>query len=480
MIRFRKAVSTAAAVALSAIAVQTLGTPVSTASGAPITLSVLGIAGWTPSSLALQMAPQFERYAMKHYGVNVKITEASAPFTDLYQKAAASLAARSTQYDIIVSDSQWLGAFATQGSIVRLNSVIQSTPQLRKANNSWASPVVRWSYMTYPYQSQNLYGLPQEGDVLVLYVRKDLVDNRANQKAFYAQNHWALPTTFNEWAKLTWPKFDKIAAFFNKPPHMYGLAMEYSKTYDFMSDHVMSFMWMNGGQIWNRKTHQVYGVLNSPQNNAALQDYVGQLKYQPPGADTYGISEDIQAMTQGKVFSALTWSAVGPAMFTPAMKNKIMAVPPPGMEIHGHFNQIYCLGGQPWVVNRYLDPTHMKVALDFLKWWYLPSTQLEFAKLGGNPVIRQVVDSPSFDKIHPWYRAYKYMLTTAHAQDFWHNPDYAQLLDAQQSAWTAYATGQVKSAKQANTYAACQQQQALYQTGFSSVQPPPSCANVHL
>ncbi len=450
-------------------------------SSRPIQLSILGIGGWTPSELALRMAPQFEAYARKRWRLNVHVTEASAPFTALYQKAATSLAAHSSQYDIIVSDSQWLGAFATPQWIVRLNRVIQTTPMLKKAEQSWIAPIIKWSYQTYPYQSNNLYGLPQEGDTLVLYVRKDLLDNPKNQAAFKAKYGWALPTHFSQWAHLRWSKFLQIVAFFNDPKKgFYGLATEYSKTYDFMSDHVMSMDWMWGGQIWNHKTHQVYGVLNSPQNNAALQYYVHLLKYEPPGANTWGISHDISAMTQGKVFAALTWSAVGPAMFTPQMKNKLMVVPPPGHMVNGHFNQIYCIGGQPWVINRFLNKQQMQVSLDFLKWWYLPRTQLEFAKLGGNPVLKQVVDAPGFTKIHPWYRAYKYMMVDAHQRDFWHNPDYAQLLEEQQAAWTALATGVIHSAKQANTYTACQQQKTLYDTGFTNKQPPASCRNVHL
>ncbi len=475
---WRMAASAATCVLLSAGA---LSTTVSAAQPKNVTLSVLGIAGWLPSELALKMAPGFEAYARKHYGLNVKVVEQGAPFTNLYQKAAASLAAGSSEYDIIVSDSQWLGAFATPRWVVRLNKVIDSTPLLKQDMSNWIAPIINWSYMSYPYKTDNYYGLPQEGDTLLLYVRKDMLDNPANQKAFYAKYHYALPTHFSQWAHMRWSEFDQIAGFFNRPAqHMYGFATQYSKTYDFMSDQVMSFDWMYGGQIWNNVKHQVYGILNSPENNKALAAYVALQKYGPPGEDTWGISHVVQALAQGRVFSGLEWSAEGPAIFTPQMKNKIMAVPPPGHMVNGKFLQIYCIGGQPWVVNRFIDPLHMKAAIDFLKWWYLPSTQLEFAKLGGNPVIKQVVDAPNFDSIHPWYRAYKYMMVDAHQRDFWHNPDYASMLNAEQSAWTALATGVIHSAKLANTYAACRQQKILYETGFTRVPPPPSCANVHL
>lgn len=445
-----------------------------------IQFNILGISGWVPSELAGRMAPQFEAYAKKHYGQNIKISFSGAPFAALEQKAATSLAAHSGQYDLIISDSQWLGSFATPGWIQKLNGVIKSNHDLNRAEKQFPKSVV-WSYQTYPYKSANLYGFPQEGDVLVLYVRKDMLNNPKNQAAFKKKYGWALPTTFKAWENISWKQFSQIAAFFNHPKKgFYGFAGEYAKTYDFISDHVMSMMWTWGGHIWNRKTRQVYGILNSKTNDRALSYYIHLLKYQPPGANTYGINGVIQALTQGKVFSGLTWSAVGPAILTKSMKSKFMVVPPPGRRVHGKVVRIYCLGGQPWVINKFIDAQHHKVAIEFLKWWYLPSTQERFAKLGGNPVISSVLNKQGFDKIHPWYRAYKYMLSTARSDDFWHVPTYADMLEAQQEAWTALATGEIHSAKLANEYAACQQQNILYSAGLSDKQPPSSCMTVHL
>jgi multiple sugar transport system substrate-binding protein len=446
----------------------------------PVTLTILGISGWTPSELAGKMAPEFQDYAKQTGGLSVRIKFEGAPFSALEQKAATSLAAHSKEYDIIISDSQWLGALSTPGWIVKLNDIIQREPLLKRAEGSF-NTITRWAYQTYPYGSDNLWGLPQEGDVLALYVRNDLARDAKNQAAFKDKYGWKLPTSFEEWEQVTWPKFEQIMGFFNRPDQgLYGFAGEYSKTYDFISDHVMSMMWMWGGEIWDSNAHQVYGILNSPQNNAALEYYIALLKYQPPGANTFDINGVIQSLTQGKAFSGLTWAAVGPAILTPEMKDKIIVVPPPGRIVNGKMVRIYCVGGQPWVVNKFIDRQHMRAALEFLKWWYLPETQMRFARLGGNPVAQYVLDRPGFEQIQPWYREYRYMLVTERARDFWHNPTYASLLEVQQEAWTAYATGVVNSAKVANDYAACGQQKILYDAGFARQAPPSSCEEVRL
>ncbi len=452
------------------------------ASSAPVSITLLGFSGWAPSSIAANMAEkEFPAYAKKRWGINVQVKYATSPFADLYSKPAASLAAHSPEYTLIWGKGMWYGSFTGPGWIAPLNKVIQSSSELRKAEANFISPFIQKSYQSYPYGSTHFVGMPSEGDALILYVRKDMLDNPHNQAIFKKEYGFALPTRFSQWANLTWAKYVDILKFFNDPAKgFYGLASEYSDTYDFMFNQAMTMVRDYGGRIWNRRTRQVYGVLNSPQSNAGLKAYVDLLKYQPPGADTWGISHDIQAFTGGHVFSTWQWSAVGPAIFSPAMRGKVMAVPLPGEYVNGHFMQYSAVGGQAWNVNNFLGPRQKTAAFDFIKWWYLPSTQLQYAMHGGNSVLKSVVDNPAVQAHDPWYRAYQYTMTDKHLVDEYHNADYATLMSEIQKAWTAYATGEIHNASLANTYAACRQQATLYNTGLSKTPPPTGCANVHL
>jgi multiple sugar transport system substrate-binding protein len=74
--------------------------------------------------------------------------------------------------------------------------------------------------------------------------------------------------------------------------------------------------------------------------------------------------------------------------------------------------------------------------------------------------------------MHPWYKAYKYMLTDERARDFWHDPKYSELLAVQQAAFSAYATGVIKDPQKAINYAAYQQQKILYNSGRTDIAPP--------
>jgi multiple sugar transport system substrate-binding protein len=299
---------------------------------------------------------------------------------------------------------------------------------------------------------------------------------------FKAKYNMDLPQTFEDWDKVTMPDFEKITEFFTRPDKdLFGTAMQYQKNYDFMTMYLYPFMWSLGGEIWDPKEAKIYGVINSDANAQAMEWNRRMLKYQPPGALNYGIPEEIDAFTTNKVATAFQWAAVGNSMITPELKDKVMVVAPPAFKrADGSLHRVYSLGGQPWVINKFNDADHMQVAIDFMKWWYLPETQLEYAKRGGNPTDKATLSSAGFDSIQPWFPAFKYMLNTERARDFWHDPKYSEMLAVQQEGWTAYASGQVNDAANTLEYIACAQQKILFEEGTSKIAPPDSCAKVQL
>ncbi len=445
--------------------------------GKTIEMAILGIAGWLPSGLGVQMSPLFAEYTKDKFGYDVKFTSAGAPFSGLFQKAATSLATRSQEYNIIISDSQWLGALATPKWILNLDKVIKQNPEL---NVEWYSDVIRDAYQIYPDGTTHKWGFPQEGDTIVLFVRKDLVENPAEQQAFQAKYNMKLPSTFEDFENLTMDEFEKVAEFFTRPDkNLYGTAMQYSREYDFCTCYLYPFMFSQGGDIWDPKTGQVYGILNSDINARAMEQARGWLKYQPPGAVNYGIAEEVDVFTQDKVATVFQWAAVGLAMITDKNKDRVMVVPPPKHGTGASAKRIYTIGGQPWVINRFNDEDHMTVALDFMKWWYQPDTALEYAKRGGNPCDKPTLTRSGFDQLHPWYRAYKFMLEEGRSRDFWHDPKYSEMLSLQQEGFTSYMTGQSKDAKHVLDYIACGQQAILSKEKHGKA-PPAACSGITL
>lgn len=440
-------------------------------SGKNINMSVLGISEWVPSKVAGDMTSEFAKYAKDKYGYNVSFSYQEASFGGLYNKVAASLVSRSPEFNLIISDSQWLGTFAEPGWIVQLNDVIKDNPEL--SNIEWYDPVVKSGYMTYPDGTDDLWGLPLEGDIIVLYVRKDMLENPIERSQFRQEYGFELPQDYEDFIDVTMDDYEKIAHFFTRPEKgLYGTALEYSREYDYLSGYLYPFIWSTGGEIWDVNTGQIYGILNTDNNAKALKRMVGLLKYNPPDAINFGIDEVVNAFASGQVFSAFQWAAMGEAIITPELKDKVLVVPPPCFKVNNKNQRIYSLGGQSWVINKFNNEDQMQVSIDFLKWWYLPETQMEFARRGGNPTTKTALNSPGFENMNPWYRAYKYMLTEERARDFWHDPKYSEMLAIQQAAFSAYATGVIKDPKKALDYAAYQQQERLYSAGRTDIAPP--------
>jgi len=179
--------------------------------GKQIKLSILGVAGWLPSKLPSDMFPEFAKYAKEKYGYDVTCTYADAPFGALFQKAAASLATKSNEYSLIVSDSQWLGAFTEPGWIVKLDPIIKSDPVLSKLQ--WYNPVLETSYMEYPDNSGQHVALPQETDVEALFVRKDLFQDPKEREAYKQLTGNDLPQTFEDWEKVDFDEFARFLSF---------------------------------------------------------------------------------------------------------------------------------------------------------------------------------------------------------------------------------------------------------------------------
>jgi multiple sugar transport system substrate-binding protein len=72
------------------------------------------------------------------------------------------------------------------------------------------------------------------------------------------------------------------------------------------------------------------------------------------------------------------------------------------------------------------------------------------------------------------------MLEEGRSQDFWHLPEYAEMLAVQQEAFNGYATGQVKSAAAALEYSAAKQQQILFNAGRTKTPPPENVDSLKL
>lgn len=445
--------------------------------GQSIELVISGLADRPPSRIAAEMAPAFAAYARERHGYDVSIRFDPAPVAALFERTESAFAAKTAMPSLLIIQNEWLDAFASPKWIVPLNPLIQANPEL---DLEWYAPSTKSAHQLSPADSNNRWAMPQSGDALALYIRRDLLIASGEAAAFHKKHGMDLPQSWEDFEKLTWADYTKLLDFFTRRENnLYGLGSHWSAAGDSVSCPAISFILGAGGEIWRPKAGQVAGVLDTDANAAAIAAYKALLAYQPGDALGYDAAGLTAAFTEGKLFSALQWCSAGPDMIPAAMRDKILVVPPPTFpDPAGKPNRRYVVGGQGWALNAFADDPQRLVALDVLKWWFQPATTLEFARRGGNPCDRRTLDASGFDDLQPWFRTYRTMLHSDAV--LWRDPQFHELLAISQEALAAYMAGRVADPRHALDDIACRQQALLFDQGTAERQPDPACRAMRL
>ena len=220
-----------------------------------------------------------QEYANETYksptGNNVTLAIDFIPWPSFYERVAASMASGEEKYQLVVSDSQWIGTFIEGGQFMKLNVHIDADAELKSILDD-VHPSLTEAYATYPYKSDNIYGFPQMPDTKVAVYRKDLFCDSGEAAAFKAKYSKILPCTYEDWAKVDWDTWGNIGEFFRRSAgdklgsgtssdEFYGIAYQAGKGYDYSSMQINAFIWQNGGSLWdesNQPVAQAEGVVN--------------------------------------------------------------------------------------------------------------------------------------------------------------------------------------------------------------------------
>lgn len=419
---------------------------------------------WFPTRALQALAKDYKSPS----GNDVKIVLDFIPWGNYYERLAASLTSGEHKYNMAVSDSQWLGAFVEGGYYLKLNQYIDKDPELKRLVAD-IQPNLLKAYGTYPYGSKNIYGLPQEPDTMVAYYRKDIYCDKGEQAAFKAKYNYKLPCTYEEMSNLDWKQVMDIAKFFTRKAgeklagktlkeNFYGIAMAYSKVYDFITMMANPFFWQWGGGIWDETKQpngKVMGVVNSDSNKRALEAFMKFIPYNPPGAANLGVFEINDAFAQGHVAYMPNWAAVGAPILDPktsVVADKFAVAQAPGKrKADGTLNRWWNVGGQPFVLTTWNSPEVTTEALNFVKWWLSEKTQIAFAKLGGAVSLMSINSKPEYNTFKPWNRAFVDSL--GYQKDVWHIPEFFELLTEQQDELNSVAAGQTSASDALDTIA---------------------------
>jgi len=412
---------------------------------------------WLPGRLTGLIAEKFPEWSARKLGKAVAVKMDLIPWGVIHDRLTTTLAAKSKEPTLLISDSQWLGELYVGGHILRMNPIIEKDPELQQLLNRFDESLVNY-YMTYPQGNRNnIVGFGHEGDVIALVVRRDILMHPGERENFKAQFGYDLPTDkYEDWfpAQVDWTQLRDMAKFFTRKAgdeiagkrleeDFYGIAVHMSKEYDAVACLFGTILYTWGEYWWDPVTGQVEGIVNSERALKALEFYRSLIPYSPPNYLELWFDQCNAVMQAGRVFMITNWVGFQPSLFDPSASkvyDKIFVVPLPGhrSEDDGKFRRYANIGGQPMCINAYSD--YKEIALEFIKFWFEPEQQRMWAEGGGGVCIKDIINTDWFKTLTPYNRAYADSIPFQ--LDFWNVPTYAELLQALQEEIHACLAGQ--------------------------------------
>jgi multiple sugar transport system substrate-binding protein len=365
-------------------------------------------AEWDPANYLQELVNEYEAET------GVRVTVETTPWSDFQTKAFTEFNAQGGAYDMIVGDSQWLGAASTAGHYVDLTDFVQENNVLELM-----APATMQFYAEYPGNSGKYWSIPAEGDAVGWSYRKDWFEDPAEMEAFKAKYGYDLAVP------ETWDQLIDIAEFFHRPDeNRYGVAIYTDNSYDAMAMGFENALFSYGGELGNMETYEVEGIINGPKAVAALDAYKKLYSLTPPGwAKTFFV-ENNQAITEGLAAMSMNYFAFFPALLSeatnPHAANTGFFANPAGPD----GDQFAALGGQGISIVSYSQ--NQEESFKFLEWFIKDETQKRWAELGGYTCSAAVLESEEFRNATPYNEAF--YQTMFKVKDFWAVPEYAELL----------------------------------------------------
>lgn len=382
-------------------------------------------AEWDPANYLQELVNEYT----EETGIVVEVE--TTPWPDFQTKAFTEFNARGDAYDMVVGDSQWLGAGSTGGHYVDLTDFFKK--------HGVADIMAPATVKAYAEYDGRYWAIPVEGDATGWAYRKDWFEDPKEVAAFKAKYGYDLAVP------KSWDQMRDIAEFFHRPSeNRYGIAIYTDNSYDALVMGYENALFSYGGDLGDYKTYKVDGIVNSDEAIAALEMYKSLYEFTPPNWGKVFFLENNQAITEGLVAMSMNYFAFFPALDNPSIN--------PHHAVTGYFAnpagptgvQHAALGGQGISIVSYSE--NKEEAFKFLEWFIREDVQKRWGELGGYTCHAKVLESAEFRNATPYNEAFYQSMFMV--KDFWAVPEYAELLTQINNRIYPYVVGGRGTAKE--------------------------------
>ena len=258
-----------------------------------------------------------------------------------------------------------------------------------------------------------IYGFPDDGDVFVLYYRKDILGDPALQAAYKAKFGTDLPVP-----PTTWADFDRLGQFITETTggKPYGAAFFREAGYgNFMFQERFR---VEGGKFFDADTMRA--TINTDAGVKVFTDWLAENKWAPPGVEQWGFVENLAAFRQGETAMIISWPPYGRWAAGYGTDEEVMSWVPKSA-IAGKAGYALTPGGHPELAAGFAlsvasSSKNKEAAYLFIQWLNSESVSLERVQLPyalRNPFRTSHFTSPEYLAKWPDTKDYLAALQTA-------------------------------------------------------------------
>lgn len=315
------------------------------------------------------------------FGIDLELI--GIPVNELYDKEILELATGTGAYDLVMFNPAWMGDY--------VDFLVPLDDFMNKWDPAWEDILEGFRVWENTYEGKR-YTLTMDGDVILLYYRKDLFEDPKEMAAFKAKYGYALAPP------ETWDQVLDIAAFFRRDTNgdgaidMWGYADQPKRGRSFYWYLLRYAAYLSPDpQYFDPKSMKP--LINTPAAVAALENYKKAIDLGPPGILGWEWDELYNSFLQGKLAMIVHWPDEGKN--TRVLKKNVPSAEmgfalPPGVKKGGKlYRRTMTFGG--WIVGVTKDSKNAEAAYIALSYMLSPevSTLLVLTPGGGMDFFRK-------------------------------------------------------------------------------------------
>lgn len=246
----------------------------------------------------------------------VKSSVVEAPFAQLYSKAIAENIAKSGAFDVLDVSPAWIPDFANRGVIASID------PFVRKYKAQATFKDLHPLYRALSKHKGKTWGFFDDGDVWILYYRKDIFANAKLRAAYRAKFKRDLRVPRG------WDEFNETAQFITDQmaPKVYGTALGRGLGNPGNQFYFFQQFRSNGGRFFDPKTMKAQ--INDAIGVKTMRQILALTSAQPPGINKLDVVSAWVTWLQGSSAMIYSWPPTGRISENYAQRNKAFSFLP--------------------------------------------------------------------------------------------------------------------------------------------------------